>query len=138
MSAKGFDKNSIIGLVLIGAIMFVFSYINNPSEEDIRAQKEQEAKQEQIDTQQKEELSAAIVNPDTLTETIIDSAIINNLDSANNSKLLAEYGSFAKAAVGEKKELILENEKIMKQQRQHEHDTQHNIFYFLQHFLICL
>ncbi|PCI93887.1 MAG: membrane protein insertase YidC [Flavobacteriales bacterium] len=112
MSAKGFDKNSIIGLVLIGAIMFVFSYINNPSEEDIRAQKEQEAKQEQIDTQQKDELSAAIVNPDTLTETIIDSAIINNLDSANNSKLLAEYGSFAKAAVGEKKELILENEKI--------------------------
>jgi len=42
MSAKGFDKNSIIGLVLIGAILLVFSYITKPSDEEIKAKAEKE------------------------------------------------------------------------------------------------
>jgi YidC/Oxa1 family membrane protein insertase len=52
MSAKGFDKNSIIGLVLIGAILLVFSIMSSPSEEELQAKKEEQKKKEKAKTEQ--------------------------------------------------------------------------------------
>ena len=42
MSAKGIDKNSIIGLVLIGAILLIFSILTRPTEEEANAQKQKD------------------------------------------------------------------------------------------------
>ena len=116
MSAKGFDKNSLIGLVLIGAILLVFSYINQPSEEELKAKAEQErqarAKQEQLD---KTETESTTKDTDTVSDNVVsnnDSTVTNSLDSIKQLETLVKYGGFAKSVSGEKKEYILENENI--------------------------
>ncbi|MDR0802038.1 membrane protein insertase YidC [Fluviicola sp.] len=39
------DRNTVIGLTLIGALLVVFTYMNQPSEKEIKAQKEKEQKE---------------------------------------------------------------------------------------------
>ncbi|MDG1475743.1 MAG: hypothetical protein P8Q14_01215, partial [Vicingaceae bacterium] len=117
MSAKGFDKNSIIGLLLIGAILLVTTYLTQPSEEELKAKAEQEkqdkAKQEQVDEKPSEVTSE---NTDTVTAnlptTVIDSNKAQTLDSIQNIQTLVKYGSFANSSVGEKQDYIIENEKV--------------------------
>ena len=46
MEEKKFDINSILGFVLIGAILIWVMYNNQPTEEEIKAEK---AKQEQVE-----------------------------------------------------------------------------------------
>ena len=48
------DRNTIIGLVLIGGILAGFTFFNQPSEEEIKAQKEKE-KKELAEKQKKED-----------------------------------------------------------------------------------
>lgn len=122
MSAKGFDKNSIIGLVLIGAILLIFSIVSSPSEEELKAQKEKEkqekAKTEQVKATKTEKESTAIKDtvaalPDSSnTSSINDSTSITNQDSIKELELMVKYGDFASVAKGEEKEYIIENEKI--------------------------
>jgi YidC/Oxa1 family membrane protein insertase len=115
MSAKGFDKNSLIGLVLIGAILLVFSYITSPTEEELKAKAEQEkqakAKQEQVD-----EINEAIATANTTVSanetTVIDVKVLNHQDSIKQLETLIKYGGFASATTAEKKEFTLENEHI--------------------------
>ena len=114
MSAKGFDKNSLIGLVLIGAILLVFSYINSPTDKEIREQKQAKAKQEQLDelksssagTSQKTNEKAET------TESSIDSTLLSSRDSIKQIETLVKYGGFAKAITGEPKAFVLENEHL--------------------------
>jgi YidC/Oxa1 family membrane protein insertase len=115
MSAKGFDKNSLIGLVLIGAILLVFSYMTTPSDEEVKAIAKQEklarAKQEQVE---KRNLSAFKSNTtDTKTATTpIDSKVLNSQDSIRQLETLVKYGGFASATTGDKKDFTLENEHV--------------------------
>lgn len=119
MSAKGFDKNSIIGLVLIGAILLVFSIITKPSEEEVKAKEERDrltkAKQEQLDKTQETETAINISD----TSSAIAANDANNfslpsqsLDSIKNIETLVKYGAFAKVAQGEEKSYVIENEKV--------------------------
>ena len=117
MSAKGFDKNSIIGLLLIGAILLVTTYLTQPSEEELKAKAEQEkqdkAKQEQVDEKPSEvpseNIDTAIAN---LPATVLDSSKNVALDSIQNIQTLVKYGSFANSSTGEKQDYIIENEKV--------------------------
>ncbi len=117
MSAKGFDKNSLIGLVLIGAILLVFSYMTSPTEEEIKAKAEQDnqakSKQEQVDKNietitEVNSIGSSINVDQSITETVIS----NKLDSAKQLETLVKYGGFAKATIGDKKEFTLENENV--------------------------
>lgn len=52
------NKNTLIGLLLMGAIIMVFTYINRPTEEELAAQRK--AKQEQLDAEKKTSESAPV------------------------------------------------------------------------------
>lgn len=118
MSAKkGFDKNSIIGLLLIGAILLVTTYLTQPSEEELKAKAEQEkqekARQEQVD----ENLATVNANVENATTTEIpvatlDSNEVQKQDSLKSLKSFNKFGSFAESASGEQQSFVLENEKI--------------------------
>ncbi|MCB9334606.1 MAG: membrane protein insertase YidC [Flavobacteriales bacterium] len=112
MSKKGLDRNSIIGLVIIGVILLVFSYITSPSEEELEKQRIAESKK----TEQLKDDKSIESNP--ADKTVIEESkttdstqnILN--DSLQNIELLAQYGPFVDASKGEKKDFTLENEKV--------------------------
>ena len=117
MSVKGFDKNSLIGLVLIGAILLVFSYVTKPTEEEIKEkaklEKQAIAKQEQDDKNKSIIVETTDKDSNSVTsENNIDSSAVNSLDSIQQIETLVKYGGFAEATSGEKKNFVLENENI--------------------------
>jgi len=119
MSAKGFDKNSIIGLVLIGAILLIFSIITSPSEEELAAKKAKEkkekAKTEQLDKTTKDtstNSNTTVNDTSKVVENVIDSTLLSQQDSLKKLETALKYGGFANTTNGEKKDFVLENEKI--------------------------
>lgn len=92
--------------------MLVFSYMTKPSEEEIEAQKQQEAKQEQIDTPQEAKVSATEVDTATPLAVAVDSSALQSQDSLKNLEATVKFGAFANSLNGEKRSYTLENEKI--------------------------
>lgn len=98
------DKNTIIGFVLIGIVLFGFSWLNRPTPEQIEAQRRyqdsiilvEQAQQAAIEKQKAD-----------------STASFNNLpDSVKEIRLADSFGSFAKAMTGTEEFITLENEKI--------------------------
>lgn len=120
MSAKGFDKNSIIGLVLIGAILLIFSIVSSPSEEELKAKKEQEkkekAKTEQLTKNDKDttysDHTLALPDSSSTEIALIDSSVVTQQDSIKNLEATLTYGAFYSATQGEEKDYVIENEKV--------------------------
>ena len=110
------DKNSVIGLILIGVILFTFSYINQPSEEEIADYKRKQDSIAQV--QKSKEQIEKVIEPivaDTLSprqdvvETISDSLMAEN-DSIALIQNRAMYGMFSNAANGEDEYFTIEND----------------------------
>ncbi len=117
MSAKGFDKNSIIGLVLIGAILLIFSIMSSPSEEELKAKEErtkkEKAKTEQIDNKKTPVIAETITDTSNeIIDNVIDSLAFTERDSIQNLEMQLSYGGFLGATKGEAKDYIIENEKV--------------------------
>ncbi|KAF0237112.1 MAG: preprotein translocase subunit [Prolixibacteraceae bacterium] len=100
------DKKSIIGIVIIFAILVVFSIINQPSKEEIEAAKHRrdsiakvEAEREFIINQQQEQ--AAEINSIAASDSINPE---NQLLEKTN-----QFGVFGNAAIGEEQFYTLEN-----------------------------
>lgn len=114
MSAKGLDKNSIIGLVLIGAILLVFTYLTQPTPEELAAKKQKEAlekqKTEQLVTENKPQPTVAANTPELSSAN--DSNIVVGKDSLQDLQLLADFGPFVSAAQGDEQFFTIENERI--------------------------
>ena len=87
MEEKKFDKQSMIGFVLIGAILLFMLWQNQPSPEEIEAEK---AKEEQVEAQQQE---SAITPADN---SVADAGTQN--DSLALERYKATLGSFAYSA----------------------------------------
>jgi len=119
------DKNSVIGLVLIGAILLVFTWFSQPSDEEkevIKArqdsialvQQEQESlaqDREKAKTQQ--ELAEALSQPiKTDIATPVDSGAMAVEDSLKNAQLQQQYGAFSAAFEGNTDYFTIENEKL--------------------------
>lgn len=111
------DRNSIIGLLLIGVILIGYSYWNQPTAEEIAAMKNQ-ARQDSLARVESEKLASSadtetleIKEANALISTE-DSAAQARLDSLNEVKQLIKYGTLAHAAQGEEQLHILENDKI--------------------------
>lgn len=84
------DKNTIIGLGLIGAILVVFTFYNKPSEEEMRAKR---AEQEQIVQNLKD---AGEKSKDlSITETVEEDVITDSLTllNAENNEVLDSLGN---------------------------------------------
>jgi len=98
------DKKSIIGIVLIFAILIVFSIINQPSKEEIEIAKHKRD-------------SIAFVEKDLLLKQQLEQASVNNdlpaTDSVNNENQIQErteeFGVFGTAAIGTEEFYTLEN-----------------------------
>ncbi len=98
------DKNTIIGIVLIFAIIFGFSYFNKPSEEEIaamQAQRDSIAAVEEARRLEAIELDAEREKADSIA------SATNTVDSA---RLTAAYGDFANAVYGINDTLAIETE----------------------------
>jgi len=95
------DKNSIIGVVLIAAIIGVFMWWSQPSAEQIAQQKAQRDSLAMVELTRQAEEKAAQIADSTKALTAPDSAA-----------LASQYGVFANVAKGENSFVTLENKLI--------------------------
>ncbi len=105
------DKKSIIGIVLIFAILVVFSIINQPSKEEIEAQKRRQdsialveaekAKLLQQQLEQQQQQQAIAENTNTLSDTLST--------EQQSAQYASQYGVFGVVASGTEEFYTLEN-----------------------------
>lgn len=98
------DKNTIIGFVLIGIVLFGFSWLNRPTPEQIEVQRRYQDSIAQIEHAKQAAIEKQKADP---------MASFNNLpDSVKEARLADSFGSFAKAMTGTEEFITLENEKV--------------------------
>jgi YidC/Oxa1 family membrane protein insertase len=98
------DKNTVIGFVLIGAVLVIFSWLNRPTPEQLEAQRAyrdsiaavEQARQMEIQEQQ-------------TTKPITETAVPDSLLAAQRQN---SFGAFASAVEGEDGYTTLENDKL--------------------------
>jgi len=104
MEEKKLDLNSIIGFVLIFAILAYMLWQNQPTPKQIEAQ--EKAKQEQVEAQQK-----VIEQEQTLVTTAGDYAVGSGADSLQIVQLKNKLGAFAYSAIkSTDKETVVESD----------------------------
>ena len=91
MEEKKFDLNSLIGFVLLGAIMIYYFYTNQPTQEELAKQKSEQV-QDSIDN-----LSPVVEQEDAIYEKV-EQAPINPSDSLAFSQAQNSLGAFAYSA----------------------------------------
>ncbi|MGM9798864.1 MAG: membrane protein insertase YidC [Parabacteroides sp.] len=99
------DKNTITGFVLIGVVLFAFSWFNRPTPEQIEAQRHYQDSLAQIELAQQMELAQKEQQAAMLQDSI------NNLpDSVRIQNMRQRFGDFAQAMTGEERQTTIENE----------------------------
>ncbi len=98
------DKNTIIGLVLIGLVVLGFSWLNRPDPAAIEAR--QQAQREAF-----RQDSLAIVEADSL-QALADAARLATDTSSVTDKLQMQYGLLSKAASGTSQSFQLKNKHV--------------------------
>ena len=101
------DKNTIIGFVLIAAILVGFSIMNKPNEEELARQQRYNdsiALVEKNKAQAQQVVQAA--------KEVIQTDSVNLNDTSSVSKIQDAFGDFSVNAVGEEKFFVLENELV--------------------------
>lgn len=103
------DKNTVIGLLLIGAILIGFSIYNSPSKDEIAIQKHY---RDSIAAVTKVSQKAAVQNEIAKEINAQNLALTDTAqaDSAKNIALQQQYGSFYASAIGKEENYTLENE----------------------------
>jgi len=101
------DRNTIIGLVVIMAILIGFGVYNKPSETDL-------AKQEHVrDSVQRAELAKELAAAQVEQPSPNGSLVQGDMnDSAKKALITKEFGQFATVAEGSQEFITLENDKI--------------------------
>lgn len=118
------DKNSIIGLVVIGALLVGYMFITKPSSEKLAEMKmkqdsiaQVERKRDSLEKVQKDILAQ---QQDSLVKLQSDSLAIASdtlsvaqQDSIKDSQLESKYGVFSASAKGEENFTVIENKKMI-------------------------
>lgn len=105
------DRNTIIGLSLIFVLILVWQQVMSPSAEELEAQQRSADSIAQLEArQQLPDSLAKLPTTDTNAQQTPATALS---DSAKTAQASAVFGSFAAAAIGEEKTIVLENE-VMK------------------------
>ena len=91
MEENKFDKNSIIGFVLMGGILLWMLYLNQPTEEEIQAEKVKA----ELAAQENAAAELDKAKDVTLTEAIQNISSVSTGDSLSLDKLKNRLGSFA-------------------------------------------
>ncbi|MEQ8623884.1 MAG: membrane protein insertase YidC [Vicingaceae bacterium] len=108
------DKNTFIGLLLIGAIVIGFSLWNSPSDEEIAKQRRiidstEQVKREQARIETSEAQSKEI-EPQSSTSEVEESLLSQPNDSLRNAEATSLYGKFATAANKEEDQIVVETD----------------------------
>jgi YidC/Oxa1 family membrane protein insertase len=102
------DKNTILGFVLIAAILIGFSVMNRPNEEELARQKAYNDSISLVaEAQMKEQKQVQALQ--AVTEKV-ETANLN--DSSEVQKVLNAHGDFKSTVFGEEKFFVLENELV--------------------------
>ncbi len=102
------DRNTIIGLGIIMAILIGFGIYNRPSQEELKAQqrmRDSVALVEKVKIEMQAKEAATNTNSSQLTSAIVS-------DSVKKVQIQKEYGIFAQSAEGKKEIITLENKKV--------------------------
>jgi len=104
------DKNTIIGFVLIGLVLVVFSWLSRPSEEQLEAQRRY---RDSVSAVQREEMRA-LAEAEQKQAEFKQAAETNEVltDSLRQKTLVDNYGVFAAATEGTEEFITLENSKL--------------------------
>lgn len=103
------DRNSIIGLLIIGAILVAYSIFTSPTQEQIEKTNREKDSIAKIEDQlrlEQEKINAEAINANPIL-TEMDSTLN---DSVKNEQIKQQFGSFADAAIGENAFYTIENE----------------------------
>jgi len=99
------DKNTITGFVLIGILLFAFSWFNQPSTEQIETQRRY------ADSIAKIEQQKQLEEQQTRTSTLpAETSVLP--DSTRTAQLQQTFGGFAEAMTGANESITLENELV--------------------------
>ncbi|MFO7671280.1 MAG: membrane protein insertase YidC, partial [Bacteroidales bacterium] len=101
------DRNTIIGLALIGLILVGYSIFTKPVRE---AQMEETRRRDSIARVEQVRALETARQQSIPAETLLEPGM--NRDSANMQQLSNELGDFASSAIGEAEEVVLENEQL--------------------------
>ncbi|MDR2234069.1 MAG: membrane protein insertase YidC [Tannerella sp.] len=103
------DRNTVIGLLLIGLVFFLFTWLNRPNPEQLE---EQRRYYEQLDSIAKVEQARAATISSSADSLARHDSIDQSTDSIQTDLLTRNFGVFAQAAVGQEETITLENEKV--------------------------
>jgi len=98
------DKNTVVGIVLIIAILIGFSYLNKPSQEEIEAAKRREDSIAQVEAQSRQE---AQIHAKELAEKKQAALAADTALAASDAT--DRFGAFAGGAIGQEQFITLEN-----------------------------
>ncbi len=101
------DRNTIIGLALIGLILVGYSIFTKPVRE---AQMEETRRRDSIARVEQIRALETARQQSIPAETLLEPGM--NRDSADMQQLSNELGDFASSAIGEAEEVVLENEQL--------------------------
>lgn len=106
------DRNSIIGLFLIGLLVLGYSIYTQPSAEQLAAEKHRKDSLEQL--ARKQEAAGKALAQQQAAERVAATADTTGAvsDSAKAQQLQEQWGAFAAAADGKEQLVTLENDKI--------------------------
>ncbi len=101
------DKNTVIGFLLIGVVLFAFSWLNQPTPEQIEAQRRYQDSIAKIEQAQQLELQKQEDKNKVLEESLASLP-----DSVREERLRQSFGAFASAMIGEEGYTTLENDLV--------------------------
>ena len=100
------DKNTLIGFILIGAVLFGFSWFNQPSPEQIDAQLQKQDSIAQVELAKEKIESAALAGDNNVVNAI---EISGESDSVREARLKSNFGAFGPAMIGQEEFIVLQN-----------------------------
>lgn len=103
------DKNSILGLSIIGLIIVAYSIFNQPSADEVKAMQQKQDSIAKVETEKKA-LAAKTAASMPVAESLKDTTMLS--DSAKAELEKQKFGDFASAASGTEQVLTLENNLI--------------------------
>ena len=110
------DKNSILGLVLIGGILIGWLILNGPSKEELLKQRQRQDSLAKVEMAERAKIEAAVAITSTKDTALIkgDSSVatIINSDSVRKVNIQNKFRDFSGATQGENKQFVLENDKV--------------------------
>jgi len=105
------DRNTVIGFILIGLVLFLFTWLNRPSPEQLEAQRRYNEYMDSVARAEQVARQLDIIDQTSVTSS--GNAVLTTMpDSAKAEFLQQSYGDFAKAAEGVEELITLENDKI--------------------------